>query len=94
MKCNCPYSANIYNVNNNYELFNNLLNDDIIFNNDRGFRYIHNYPHGNYGTGRHLTRNETINTDEMHIIWFGFYPLNGNILKRRLQIQDKMSRPK
>ena len=85
---NSPYSKNRYeNINTNYELFLNLLNDDVVFNQDRqGKRYIHNFPHGNYFVGRHFTRNPTIESTGMYIIWFGFFPLNEKLLKRKLQI--------
>lgn len=44
------YSVTLYNINNKYELFTNLLNDDVVYHYDRGTRQIHNFPNGNYGT--------------------------------------------
>ena len=88
--CTTPYSMNSYNINNNYELFSNLLNDDIVFHNDRWTRQIHNFPNGNYNVGRHSTNNMSISTSKAHIIWFGFYPMNENLLKRKLQIQQNI----
>jgi hypothetical protein len=85
-----PYSNKFCNINNNYELLTNLMKDDIAYHYDRGERCIHNYSHGNYHTGRHGTNNPTIRTNEMHIIWLGFYPLNEPILKRKLQIQTNI----
>jgi len=85
-----PYSLNNYNVNNNHELINNLLNDDIVYHYDRGKRYIHNYSNGNYIIGRHLTHNESTFTDKAHIVWFGYYPLNEKLLERKLQIGVKI----
>ena len=85
-----PYSINSYNINNNYELFNNLLNNDIVYHYDRGTRQLHNYPNGKYHMGRHNTFNPNIKTEKAHIIWFGFYPLNENLLKRKLQIQQNI----
>jgi hypothetical protein len=35
VKCYSPYSNNMYKINNNHELYKNLLNDDIFFNSDR-----------------------------------------------------------
>lgn len=88
--CTTPYSMNSYNINNTYELFSNLLNDDIVFHNDRWTRQIHNFPNGNYDVGRHSTNNMSISTSKAHIIWFGFYPMNDNLLKRKLQIQQNI----
>ena len=88
-----PYSNNNYHVNNNDELFSSLLNKDVVFHictADRGVRQIHNFPNGNYTLGRHGTHNHTIPTDKLHIIWFGFYPMNENLLKRKLQISQNI----
>ena len=88
---NSPYSNNNYNINNNYELFSNLLNEDIKYHNDRLTRQIHNLSHGNYTLGRHDTKNPRINATGMYTIWLGYYPLNENLLKRKLQIKDNQS---
>ena len=88
--CNSPYSKTQYNVNNNNELFSNLLNDDIVFHHDRHTRQIHNYSNGNYTVGRHDTRNTSCKTTQLHIIWLGYYPMNNNLLKRKLQIQQNI----
>ena len=85
-----PYSLNTYNINNSYELFSNLLNDDIAYHNDRRTRQIHNFPNGNYTIGRHTTNNMSFPTNKAHIIWFGYYPMNDNLLKRKLQIQQNI----
>ena len=85
-----PYSINSYNINNSYELFSNLLNNDVVYHNDRWTRQIHNFPNGNYTTGRHNTMNISILTSKAHIIWFGYYPMNDNLLKRKLQIQQNI----
>jgi len=86
-----PYSKNTYdNIKNNYELFGNLLNDDLVFHYERGYRQIHSFEHGNYICGRHKTNNPITITNDMHIIWFGYYPLNEKILKRKLQIQSQI----
>lgn len=87
-----PYSKNTYEINNIYELFKNLLNSDVLYHSDRlGTRLLHNYNDGNYEVGRHFTKNPSIPTNKAHIIWFGFYPMNENLLKRKLQIQQNMS---
>jgi hypothetical protein len=86
-----PFSKNTYNITNYYELFSNLLNDDVVFVSERGTRQLHNFPNGNYDIGRHSTYNTSIPTNKAHIIWFGFYPMNDQLLKRKLQIQTNMS---
>ena len=86
-----PYSKKNYDINNNYELFNNLLNEDIVFHDDRGVRYLHNYKNGNYDIGRHGSYNISNLTNEAYIIWFGYYPMNDKLLKRKLQIQQNIS---
>ena len=85
------YSKKNYEVNNIKELFGNLLNDDIVFHHDRFVRFIHNYSNGSYIVGRHITNNPTTITNKMHIIWFGYYPMNRNLLNRKLQIKQHMS---
>jgi UDP-glucose 4-epimerase len=85
-----PYSINNYSINNIYELFSNLLNSDIVYHHERGTRQIHNFPNGNYGCGRHNTFNYSIPTNKAHIIWFGYYPMNENLIKRKLQIQQNI----
>ena len=87
---NSPYSKQNYIVNELPELFNNLLNDDVVFHQNRWTRQIHNFPNGNYQIGRHGTNNPSIPTDKLHIIWMGFYPLNDNLLNRKLQIQQNI----
>lgn len=87
---NSPYSLNNYEINNYYELFNNLLNNDIVFHQDRFVRHLHNYPNGNYTIGRHSTKNHSIPNNDVHIIWFGYYPMNDKLLKRKLQIQQNI----
>lgn len=89
--CDSPYSKENYNVNNNYELFYNLLNDDIVWHNDRRTRQVHTFPNGNYTVGRHETRNPCIRTRDMHIIWLGYYPMNEKLMNRKIQIQQNIS---
>jgi UDP-glucose 4-epimerase len=85
-----PYSINNYDINNTYECFSNLLNDDVVYHNDRGVRQLHTYKNGKYTIGRHGTGNSSIKTDKAHIVWFGFYPMNDKLLKRKLQIQQNI----
>lgn len=87
-----PYSKKIYNINNNHELFNNLLTNDVGFHYDRhGHRMLHNFPNGNYKGGRHVSYHRSFFlTNNATIIWLGFYPLNDQLLKRKLQIQQNI----
>jgi hypothetical protein len=85
-----PYSLKTYNVNNCYELFSNLLNNDVVYHNNRGYRQIHNCPNGRYHIGRHGTDNTFIPTNKAHIVWFGFYPMNDHLMKRKLQIKQNI----
>jgi len=85
-----PYSKYLYNINNNYELFNNLFNDNIVYHHDRGTRQIHNFLNGNYTIGRHSTNNMSFSTSNAHIVWMGYYPMNDNLMKRKLQIQQNI----
>lgn len=90
INCTSPYSLNTYNINNYYELMNNLLNDDIRYHNDRITRQLHNYRNGNYTVGRHSTNNPSTPTIKAHIIWFGYYPMNEKLMARKLQIQQNI----
>lgn len=76
--------------NSNKQLFKSLLNVKGNFTH-RSSRFIHNYSHGNYTIGRHHTQLPFILTNEMFIIWFGFYPWNPALIKRKLQIEDKIT---
>lgn len=86
-----PYSINEYNPLNNKDIYNNLLNSDIKYHYDRpGIRQIHNLKNGHYDLGRHNTNNPLINTDDMHIIWLGFFPFNQQLINRKLQIKNNI----
>jgi nucleoside-diphosphate-sugar epimerase/2-polyprenyl-3-methyl-5-hydroxy-6-metoxy-1,4-benzoquinol methylase len=88
-----PYSNKIEDINNYKKLFFNLTNKDVVFDYYRaGYRYIHNYNNGSYSLGRHDTSHHNIisSDNSLNIIWFGFYPMNEMILKRKLQIQERI----
>jgi len=85
-----PYSLNTYNINNNYELFSNLLNSDVVYHDDRFTRQLHNFPNGCYSIGRHSSYNHCITTNKAFLVWFGYYPMNTHLLKRKLQIQQNI----
>lgn len=61
-----------------------------MFHYERGVRQLHNFPNGNYSVGRHSTNNHSIPTNKAHIVWFGYYPMNEKLLKRKLQIQNNI----
>ena len=84
------YSKKNYEVNNIKELFGNLLNNDIVFHHDRFVRFIHNYSNGSYHIGRHSSNNISNITNKIHIIWFGYYPMNRKLLNRKLQIKQNI----
>lgn len=88
--CFSPYSKNFIEVKNNFEFYSNLLNEDVLFHQDRLTRQLHNFSNGNYTIGRHSTLNPKIETKELFILWAGFYPLNEKTLNRKLQIQTKI----
>jgi nucleoside-diphosphate-sugar epimerase len=86
-----PYSEKNYEVNNNQELFSGLLHSDMRYHQDReGVRTLHNFPNGKYGPGRHRSFNYSIPLNNAHIIWFGYYPMNDALLKRKTQIASQM----
>ena len=53
----------------------------------RRARSIHKYDTFNYSLGRHF---ESYNTEKLAVLWYGFSPFNENVVKRKLQIQNKM----
>ncbi len=91
VKCYSPYSKNNYEFNSKNELYLQLLKDDIKYNDKRGFRIIHNHTNGNYKLGRHQTNYYSVNNNLLYILWLGFFPMNENVMKRKLQIKNKMS---
>lgn len=85
-----PYSVKENNPNNIDELIGGLLSEHVVYKHDRCPRFIHNYKNGNYLTGRHESMNPSIKTQEMDIVWLGFFPMNDNLLKRKLQIKNNI----
>ena len=85
-----PCSQNNYEVKNNCELFGNLLNPDVKYYADSPhYRAMHNFPNGGYGAGRHfsnLYHYITIQTVNVYIVKFSYYPMNDKLLKRKIQI--------
>ena len=52
------------------------------------YRSLHNY-NIHYPNGRHFKDKENI-TENAWILWYGFSPFNDELLKRRLQIQNRI----
>lgn len=85
-----PYSLINYEPVSLNELWKNLLNHDIRFQEDRLNRIMHNHKQGHYKIGRHGSYHKTIDTNDMCLVWFGFYPMNELLLQRKLQIKNKI----
>jgi hypothetical protein len=85
-----PYAKIAFDPSNLDNLYVDLVNDTLIYKYDRGFRYIHNYPNGNYEPGRHFTNNPTTDNYDMYIVWLGFFPFNEKLIKRKLQIKQNI----
>jgi UDP-glucose 4-epimerase len=86
-----PYSKQTFLPKTNEELFTNLLSKDLVFHHDRGVRQLHTYSNGAYEPGRHVTKNNSVPTNDAHIVWLGYYPMNEQLLKRKLQIGPRVS---
>lgn len=60
----------------------------------RKTRTFHCRRNGNYDAGRHNTRiypHYNVPLHEAVVLWYGYSPMNENVLSRKLQIQTKMS---
>tara|TARA_R110001592_G_scaffold18816_3_gene77639 strand:- start:7368 stop:8240 length:873 start_codon:yes stop_codon:yes gene_type:complete len=89
------YSPDNYNFfpKNNYELFNNVSSEGVFVSSlGRSSRFIHNYPHGNYGVGRHwpdykgiLRKHSELPPEKILLVCFGYCPLNKHMIRRRTQ---------
>lgn len=55
----------------------------------RRSRLVHNKPLYMYPLGRHFSN--PITTDKLVVLWYGFSPYNADVVKRKLQIQTKIS---
>jgi hypothetical protein len=56
----------------------------------REYRIMHSYKDGNYSTGRHsITLPKTSDIDA-YVLWLGWHPWNEKLIKRKLQIKNKM----
>lgn len=86
------YSAVDANPVNMQELEKNVLEDNVVFRHewDRGHRQIHTYPTGKYGLGRHSAHNPWNETDNMAILWLGYYPWNQRLIDRKMQIRTNI----
>ena len=77
---------------NTLELYEQLLLPEVKYHieHERGERQLHNFIHGNYQIGRHKTNNEITLTDDLHIIWLGYFPLNEQTINRKMQIKKNI----
>ena len=84
-----PCSNITHNPKNLEELFNGFerYSEDRYF---RSPRYIHSYTSCKYGLGRHTVKIPYKNSNNLLIVWMGFYPWNQNIIKRRLQCKQNI----
>ena len=84
-----PYSMVEENPTSLLELHTCLLQEDVRyeFQYYRGRRQVHNHPTGNYGLGRHSTRNTCFETQKLAIVWLGYYPWNQKLIDRKLQVK-------
>jgi Glycosyl transferase family 2 len=69
-----------------------VLKDDVVFGCEytRGRRQVHTFPTGNYGLGRHTTYNPSKETDNLAILWLGYFPWNQQLIDRKLQIKQNI----
>ena len=92
-----PYSEKRYdNIKSYHDIFKNLVNDNFVYDTYEsriGHRFLHNHNHGNYHPGRHTTNIQDIEavSTSLHVLWLGYYPLNDDLIKRKIQIQYKRS---
>lgn len=56
----------------------------------RGFRMIHSHDHGHYSLGRHERTLPVTDWIPPHILWCTEYPWNQKLIKRALQIKDRI----
>jgi hypothetical protein len=82
-----PHTLNKHEPKNNYDFFKNIL-EDFRFSTFRNNRFLHNHETGCYGYGRHNTSHYSISTNDLCVLWAGFYPMNDNLMKRKLQIKQ------
>jgi hypothetical protein len=91
-----PYYTNPIYPNDMNNLIDILLKPEIRYiQNDRfgisAFRFLHNYVTGAYDVGRHNTGHTYTVTNDLQLMWLGFFPWNEHIKKRKLQIKDNMT---
>ncbi len=63
------------------------------YHKERGHRYMHNHSYLRYKEGRHEIVNDTliaVPINQLTIAWYGYSPFNEEIIKRKLQIQNKI----
>lgn len=53
-------------------------------------RFLHSHSHGHYSVGRHGATLPETSPISAYVVWFGFYPWNDAMLKRKLQIKQNI----
>lgn len=91
IKAFSPHTLTEMDPKNIHDLYDSFLSRSVLYRYDRGVRQLHNYKNGSYGFGRHQTNNPHIEIDDIVIIWLGYFPLNENMWKRKLQIKENIS---
>jgi hypothetical protein len=83
---------NDYYPNSLKELYNNFerINTNFRCPNKDVFRFLHSYETGKYHAGRHACDNPLSESLPIIIIWFGCYPWNVDLIKRKLQIDTRV----
>lgn len=54
------------------------------------YRYLHNYPTGQYHVGRHISNNPTTGPLNTRLLWYAFAPWTKEFIDRKLQIKNKI----
>lgn len=58
----------------------------------QGWRHIHTHRDGAYHGGRHDTYHHKTFTDDITLLWLGYWPWNARTLQRKLQIKNNIGR--
>jgi hypothetical protein len=59
-----------------------------------GYRHIHTHRDGAYKPGRHLTSHTMTMTEDIPLVWLGYWPWNTRTKQRKLQIKNKIGEDK
>ena len=98
MRADCYYPIPSYmpfssKINTEPETLKDILNDIEKVGPPehwRQWRFLHSYNDGHYGAGRHDKTLPVTNDIAAFILWLGWHPWNERLIKRKIQIKDKM----